>query len=251
MSIFGCLLGFSPKGFSKERSSPNLSTHIHLFVECDFLFHSQPLFALVQPGCCLSSRYETRAGWQTQRDDKPAALESCRAIGIPHICPLQAGGPAFLPSAACPLAVQYFLPGAAPYLVFTSKFKCMQVTLLLTSSQAKPKCSSGCQVLLHISMVHPRSESSWVIEHCSAAAVEHGTSYLKTPMLVITDLILIPHQYAHPFISKYPESLHAKWSTLRKNTPKGFCWAVWQFGKSAESLSFGSFHSYLKRKREF
>lgn len=136
----------------------------------------------------------------------------------------------------------------APYLVFISKLKCLQVTLLLTSSEAKHKCLSGCQVLLHKSMVHPRSESSWVIEHCSAAAVEHGTSYLKkTPMLVITDLILISHQYAHPFISKYPESLNAKWSTLRKNTPKGFCWAVWQYGKSAESLTLDSFRRYLKK----
>lgn len=32
-----------------------------------------------------------------------------------------------------------------------------------------------------------------------------------------------------------------------KNTPKGFCWAVWQFGKPAESLTFDSFHSYKNK----
>lgn len=35
-----------------------------------------------------------------------------------------------------------------------------------------------------------------------------------------------------------------------KNTLKGFCWAVWQFGESAESLSFDSFHGY-KNKGSF
>lgn len=172
-------------------------------------------------------------------------------------CPLTDSlRPASLPPAVSPLAFQYFLlclflPGVAPYLLFISKLKCLQVTLLLTSSETKPKCHSGCQVLLHKSMVHPRSESSWVIEHCSAAAVEHGASYLKeTPTLVITDLILITHQYTHPFISKYPESLHVKWNIFRKNTPKGFCWAIWQFGKSTELLTFDSFHRY-KNKGSF
>lgn len=238
---------FLQRFFPKERSSPNLSTHMYLFVGCAFLFHSQPLFALVQPGCCLSSRYETRAGWQTQRDDKPAALESCSAVEITNICPLTDSGR----SAICPLAFQYFLlclflPGAAPYLMFISKLKCLQVTLLPASSEAKPKCSSGCQELLHKSMVHSRSESSWVIEHCSAAAVEHGTSYLKkTPMSVITDLILITHQYAHPFISKYPESLHAKWSTQKKILQKDFAGLFGSLGNLQNHYHLTGFHSYF------
>lgn len=193
------------------------------------------------------------AGMRLGQGDKPKVMTSPWNTTI---SPLTVSHrPASLPSAVCPLAFQYFLlclflPGVAPYLLFISKLKCLQVTLLLTSSEAKPKCHSGCQVLLHKPVVHPRSESSWVIEHCRAAAVEHGTSLLKTPMSVITDLILITHQYAHPFTSKCPESLHAKWNTLRKNTPKGFCWAVWQNGKPAESLTSDSFHS-LKNKGSF
>lgn len=192
------LLGFSPKAFSKERSCPNLSAYIHLFMGCAFLFHSQPLVALVQPGCCLSSRYETGEGWQTQSDDKPVVLKSCSALetgGILQIhSDLLSFHLLFLLLLSDIFLFCLFLPGVAPHLLFISKLKCLQVTLLLTSSETKPKCHSGCQVLLHKPMVHPKSESSWVIEHYSAAAVEHGASYLKkTPMLVITDLVLITH----------------------------------------------------------
>lgn len=92
-----------------------------------------------------------------------------------------------------------FLPGVAPTfphcLLFISKLKCLQMIALLVSSDAKPKCHFGCQVLLHMAMVHPRSECSWVIEHLTAAAVEHTTSYLrKTPILLVISLILITHQ---------------------------------------------------------
>lgn len=49
-------------------------------------------------------------------------------------------------------------------------------------------------------------------------------------------------------MSNYLEHLHAKWNTLRKNTLKGFCWAIWQFGKSAESLIIWQFCSYENKE---
>lgn len=119
------------------------------------------------------------------------------------------------------------------------------MTLLLASSEAKPKCHLGCQALLHMSMVHPRSECSWVIEHCTAPAVERRTCYLKkTPILVITDLILVTHQYALPFYVKLPRRSSCKMKHTQKNTLKGFCWAIWWFGKSAASLVIWQFCSY-------
>jgi len=135
-----------------------------------------------------------------------------------------------------------FLPGAAPpfplYLLFISKLKCLQMTLLLSSSEAKPKCHLGCQALLHMAMVHPRSECSWVIEHCTAAAVEHRIGYLKkTPILVITDLILITHQYVLPFYVKLPRRSSCKMKHTQKNILKGFCQAIWRSEKPAESLN--------------
>lgn len=107
------------------------------------------------------------------------------------------------------LLFRIFLPGVAtpfpPHLLFLSKLKCLQMSLLVASSKATPKCHLGCQVLLHMSMVHSRTKCSWVTEHCTATAVEHRTNYFKrTPLLVITDLVLVTHQYALPFYIKLP-----------------------------------------------
>lgn len=197
------------------------------------------------------------AGMGPGQDDRPKVMTSLwpwkAALPLKYLSQIQAD---LLPFHLLFLLLLFsifllwlFLPEIAlpfpPYLVLISKAKCLQMTLLLAFFEAKPKCHLGCQALLHMSMVHPRSECSWVIEHCTAAAVKCRTCYLKkTPILVITDLILVTHQYALPFYVKLPRRSSHKMKHTQKNTLKGFCWAIWWFGKCVESLVIWQFCSY-------
>lgn len=162
MSVSGWPLGIYFRGFFKGN------------------FFSKSFCSLAPlPRMCCSSTilclYLLRYNQAPACDEKPVALKYLhgpwntmyllfhvfRQTFFPFIC--------YFFSCFSVLFALPFLPGASPpfppYLPFISKSKHLQMTLLLAPSEAKPKCHLGCQVLLHMSMVHPRSECSWVIEH--------------------------------------------------------------------------------------
>lgn len=245
-------MGFSLKAFLKERSSPKHCVYMHFFQE-QTLYHSQTLFAYLIWTCKESTL--TLASWLSGigsgQGYRPKMMTKlwCWKFHCPwnntyQIQPIFCFFPSFWVSfvlAAVRKDYTYIYIGLYISISTLSPVH-KQIEVLAddtasSSSEAKAKCHLGCQVLLHMSTMHPRSGCSWlsiVLQQLWSKRPFEEDSYLSHHWPIFDT------RNTHLFLHQDTQKVLTQIETLLEKHPKIIllgCLSVWEICRITNHLT--------------